>query len=138
MGLGPERASQITRLGSLARHGINFSLHSDLPMAPVQPLLAVATAVTRTSVSGKVHGPEQRVSLDSALRAVTIDAAWSLRMDREIGSIAAGKRADFAVLEQDPYEVAAAEIGTIGIPATVFEGEVFPVLQPSLARLHSP
>ena len=138
VGLGPERASQITRLGSLARHGINFSLHSDLPMAPVQPLLAVATAVTRTSVSGKVHGPEQRVSLDSALRAVTIDAAWSLRMDREIGSIAAGKRADFAVLEQDPYEVAAAEIGTIGIPATVFEGEVFPVLQPSLARLHSP
>ncbi|HJN93605.1 MAG TPA: amidohydrolase [Dehalococcoidia bacterium] len=127
VGLGPERASQMTRLGSLERWGVNFSLHSDLPMGPVEPLLAVQTAVTRESTSGRIHGPEQRVSLDRALRAVTIDAAWSLRMDREIGSIAAGKSADFTVLDADPFEVAPSEIGALPIRATVFEGGVFPV-----------
>ncbi len=127
VGLGPERASQMTRLGSLARHGVNITLHSDLPMGPVRPLLAVGTAVTRRSQSGVVHAAEQRIDLERALRAVTIDAAWSLRLDREIGSIAAGKRADFAVLDADPFEVEPEAIKDIRVVATVFEGAVFGV-----------
>ena len=125
VGIGPERASQMTRLGSLGRNGVNFSLHSNLPMGPVQPLLAVSTAVTRESSSGPVHGEHQRISVELAMRAITIDAAWSLRMDREVGSIAAGKKADFTVLAEDPFEVDHGGIKDIPVVATVFEGAVF-------------
>ncbi|MEQ6899835.1 amidohydrolase [Nocardioides sp. YIM 152588] len=126
-GLGAERANQMTRVGSLVRAGVPVSLHSDLPMGPVQPLLAVSTAVTRQSASGTVRGEHQRVTLEQALRAITIDAAWALHQDHELGSIAAGKRADLTVLDEDPYDVEPAAIRDIGVHATVFEGTVFPV-----------
>ena len=58
---------------------------------------------------------------------MTVDAAWSLRMDHEIGTIAAGKKADFTVLDEDPYEVAPYKVKDIRVWGTVFEGQVFPV-----------
>lgn len=122
VGLGYERTSQMTRLGSLARNDVPFTMHSDLPMGPLEPLRAVSTAVTRRTSSGQVLGPDQAVSLDAALRAVTIDAAWSWRLDRDLGSIAPGKIADFAVLSEDPCAVASEDIGDIEIWGTVFEG----------------
>jgi predicted amidohydrolase YtcJ len=69
--------------------------------------------------------PEQAVSVDAALRAVTIDAAWSLRLDHEVGSIAVGKKADFVVLEKNPYDVRPSQIRDIPIWGTVYEGRVF-------------
>jgi len=65
------------------------------------------------------------VSVEAALRAVTIDAAWSLRLDDEVGSIAVGKKADFVVLEESPFDVRPSRIRDIGIWGTVFEGRVF-------------
>lgn len=124
VGVGHERASQMTRHGSLARHGVRFTMHSDCPMGPIKPLLAVQTAVTRTTASGAVLGLDQAVTLDQALAAVTIDAAASLRMDAEIGSIVAGKKADFTVLDEDPYEVQPAQLEKIPIWGTVFEGQI--------------
>jgi urease alpha subunit len=56
-------------------------------------------------MSGKVFAPTERLTLDHALRAVTIDAAYGIGMDSELGSIEAGKLADFAVLDEDPYAV---------------------------------
>jgi predicted amidohydrolase YtcJ len=70
---------------------------------------------------------EERASLHAALRAVTIDAAWIMRRENDIGSIRADKLADFAVLEEDPYEVGAEGLKDIPIWGTVFEGEVHPV-----------
>ena len=134
VGVGPERANQMVRLGSLVRNGVKVTLHSDLPMGPVRPLLAVWSVTTRKTDTGTVRGPEEALTLDQALRAVTVDAAWSLRMDHEIGSIAAGKKADFAVLEEDPYAVPLDEVKDIGVWGTVFEGEVFPVLDASPSR----
>lgn len=125
-GLGYARAAQMTRLGSLARAGIPFTMHSDCPMGPIEPLLAVTTAVTRRTASGRVLGPEQAVSVEAALRAVTLDAAWSLRLDHEVGSIAPGKRADFVVLEKSPFDVKPRHIRDIEIWGTVYEGRVFP------------
>lgn len=127
IGLGAERANNMVRLGSLARHDVPFSLHSDLPMGPVKPLLAVTTATTRQTNSGTVRGIGQAVTVDQALRAVTIDAAWMLRKDHEIGSLVAGKKADFTILTEDPFEVEAAHIKDIPILATVFEGTVFEI-----------
>lgn len=126
-GLGPSRAAQITRIGDLARHGIPFTLHSDCPMGPIKPLWAVCSAVTRRTQAGNVLGEHQAVTLDQALRAITIDAAWTLRQDRDLGSLAAGKIADMAILEEDPYEVAPDDIKNISVWGTMFEGQVFPV-----------
>jgi predicted amidohydrolase YtcJ len=124
-GVGFARASQMTRLGSLYRAGVPFTMHSDLPMGPIEPLLAVTTAVTRKGASGRVLAPEQAVSVDAALRAVTIEAAWSLRIDDEVGSIAPGKSADFAVLEKSPFDVRPSLIRDIGVWGTVYEGRIF-------------
>ena len=124
-GVGYARASQMTRLGSLARAGVPFTMHSDCPMGPIEPLLAVTTAVTRRTAEGEVMGADQAVDVEAALRAVTIDAAWSLRLDDEVGSIAPGKRADFAVLAKSPFDVRPRDIRNIPIRATVYEGRVF-------------
>tara|TARA_B100000745_G_scaffold157317_1_gene102997 strand:+ start:290 stop:658 length:369 start_codon:yes stop_codon:yes gene_type:complete len=116
------------RLGTLVRNGVVVTLHSDLPMGPVRPLLAVWSVVTRKTSSGTVRGPEEALTLDQALKAITIDAAWSLRMDHEIGSIAPGKKADFVVLDKNPYSVAIDDVKDIHIWGTVFEGTVYPAM----------
>jgi predicted amidohydrolase YtcJ len=126
-GLGPERAANLSPLGGLARAGVRFSFHSDAYMAPAEPLTLAWVATNRIASDGKVWGPDQRVSLDLALRAITIEAAWSLGLEGEIGSIAPGKRADFTVLERDPYEVPLEELNRIPIWGTVFEGRVYPI-----------
>lgn len=127
-GLGPQRAADIAPLGGLLRAGVPFSFHSDFPMAPVEPLRLIATAVNRVASDGVVWGEDEKIPLDAALRAVTIEAAWSLGMENEIGSIEEGKRADFTVLGADPYEVEPAMLGDIPIRGTVLEGVPHPLL----------
>ena len=77
-GLGPERAAEISPLGSLARAGVPTSFHSDFPMAPAAPLLLAWVAVNRIASDGRVWGPHQRLELTAALRAITIEGARSL------------------------------------------------------------
>lgn len=127
LGLGPERASQIVRAGSLVREGVPVSFHSDFTMAPAEPLFFVTIAATRKTADGVVMAPEERLTVHQALRAITIDAAYCLKQDDQIGSIVAGKKADFTILEQDPYKVAPEEIRNIKIWGTVFEGKPFPI-----------
>ena len=125
--LGPDRGSQMVRLGSLERHGVPFALHSDSPMAPLSPLTLAYNASNRITINGHQTGARERISLDAALRAITIDAAWVMGWEDEIGSVRAGKRADFTVLESDPYQVGASGLRDIAIWGTVFEGELFPL-----------
>jgi predicted amidohydrolase YtcJ len=120
--IGHERASQMARLGSLARAGVPFGLHSDFTMAPAHPLTSVWVAVNRFAESGAVLGENERVSVHQALRAITIDAAWVMGQENMIGSIQSGKKADFTVLDEDPYGVDTARLKDIAIHATVFEG----------------
>jgi len=127
VGLGPGRAHYMVRLKSLLDNGVKVSLHSDFTMAPAEPLRLAWVAVNRFSASGEVLGPGERITVGQALRAVTIDAAYAIQMEDEIGSIVAGKLADFTVLEQDPYEVGADELKDIPIWGTVFEGRLFPI-----------
>lgn len=126
-GLGPQRAADIAPLGGLLRAGVPFSFHSDFPMAPAEPLRLIATAVNRVASDGAVWGDDEKIPLDAALRAVTIEAAWSLGLENEIGSIEEGKRADFTVLGADPYEVEPAMLGDIAIRGTVLEGVPHPL-----------
>ena len=135
-GLGADRAAQITRCGSLVRAGIKLSFHSDFMMAPSEPLLLAWCAATRTTGSGKVVSPDERLTLMQALRGITIDAAWAMRVEHEVGSIAAGKRADFCVLLDDPFELGVERLKDLRIAGTVFEGTPHMLAQPT-ASLHA-
>ncbi len=138
LGLGPERASQIVRAGSLLRSGMRVSFHSDFMMAPIEPLMLAWCAATRTTKSGREVSPEEQLTLEQALRGITIDAAFGLHMDHEIGSIVAGKKADFTVLEDDPYELGVKRLKDVRIAGTVFEGDVHLLAQPLASVLSAP
>lgn len=120
--LGPDRSAQMVPLGSVERAGIPLALHSDAPMAPLEPLTLAWAASNRVTINGNATGQNQRISLETALRGITIDAAWIMGWENEIGSIRAGKRADFTVLEGDPYAVGVQGLRDIPIWGTVFEG----------------
>lgn len=125
-GLGPARADAMVRSASVLRRGIPLSFHSDLPMGPADPLALAWCGVNRTTPSGRIAGPEQRISVHDALRAVTIEAAYSWRMEDELGSITPGKLANFTVLGEDPYAVAPENLNRIAVLGTVYEGRWFP------------
>jgi predicted amidohydrolase YtcJ len=127
-GLGPERADMMVRAASVLRRGIPLSLHSDLPMGPAAPLALASFAVNRRTPAARVAGPEQRITVHEALRAVTLEAAFSWRMEDELGSITAGKAANFAVLAEDPYAVEPERLGDIAVLGTVYEGRWFPAM----------
>lgn len=124
--MGYDRASQMARVGTMAREGVPFALHSDCPMAPAQPLLLAWTAVNRLSAEGRVLAPEERLTVHQALRAITIDAAFMLGLEDDLGSVVAGKSADFTVLAEDPYRLTPGELKDIPVWGTLFEGRVFP------------
>jgi hypothetical protein len=127
VGIGPERAARMVPLKDAADAGMHISFHSDMPMAPAKPMQLVWSAVNRFTAEGDVAGPEQRVDLDTALRAITIDAAHSIRLENEVGSITPGKYANFTILEANPYEVAPEDLADVGVWGTVLEGRVQPV-----------
>jgi predicted amidohydrolase YtcJ len=125
-GLGPDRASQMSRLGSLERKGVPLGLHSDFNMAPIDPLYLAWVASNRVTLAGNVRAPAERLSLDKALRAITIEAAQVIGMDESVGSIASGKKADFAVLDRDPRIGGAPALQEVDVLGVVFEGRWFP------------
>ena len=126
LGVGPERSANMVPLGDVVKNGASLSFHSDMPMAPAKPLQLVWAAVNRVTAEGQVAGPEHKVTLDRALAAVTIDAAYSIQQEREAGSIAVGKRANLTILEQSPYEVPAAHLKDISVWGTMLAGRVQP------------
>ena len=103
--MGPERAANMSPGGWALEAGLRFTSHMDTPVLPMLPLQAVWSQIERKTTSGEVLGPHQRVSPMQALRAVTIDAAWQVFMDDELGSIEPGKIADLVVLSGNPLTV---------------------------------
>jgi predicted amidohydrolase YtcJ len=101
-----------------------MAIHSDAPVTPMGPLFTASCAVNRKTMSGRVLGPAQRITVDEALRAITLGAAYTLKMDAELGSIEAGKRADFAVLGQDPTAIDPAHLADVPVLGTVTGGHV--------------
>ncbi|QTD55585.1 amidohydrolase [Parasphingorhabdus cellanae] len=128
-GLGPDRAAQMNRLGSLERKGVPLGLHSDFNMAPINPLYLAWVASNRITLDGNVKAPQEKLSLDKALRAITIEAAQVIGLDAMVGSIATGKKADFTVLDRDPYQGGAAKLQEIEVKGVVFEGRWFPATE---------
>jgi predicted amidohydrolase YtcJ len=120
--IGAERAADYMPAGTATRMGMRLSYHSDAPMTEPDPLLAIQTAVTRRTASGTVLGPHQCVDIDAAIKAMTIDAAFQLGMEDEVGSIAIGKRADFVVLRENPQKVGSEKLASIEVCGTWRDG----------------
>jgi predicted amidohydrolase YtcJ len=128
--LGPVRAARMNPLASARRHGLRFGLHSDSWVTPIDPLHAVWVAATRTTSSGAVLGPDERIGVEDALRAVTIDSAYLLGEETTKGSIERGKLADFAILDREPTDTDVDSIPDIAVQATVLGGRVHAVPAP--------
>lgn len=101
----PEHGSRWQAFADAVDAGVVVSLHNDGSVSPPTPILNVQTAATRRTKSGRIHAPNQAISVDAALRAHTIDAARTLHREHLVGSIAVGKLADFVELSADPYAV---------------------------------
>jgi predicted amidohydrolase YtcJ len=121
--LGQERAARISPLASALRHGLRFTIHNDTPVTPVNPLLLVWCSVNRLTKDGQVLGPDQRIGVFEALRAVTSDAAWQNHEEKSKGTIEPGKLADFVVLAENPFTVKPERLKDIEIVQTIVGGD---------------
>ena len=125
VGLGPDRARRITPLRGLADRDVLLSLHSDFGMAPADPLALAWSSITRETISGARMNPPEGLTINEALKAITIDAAHVLGLEKDLGTIEAGKLADFTVLDQSPYDVGPEQLKSIKVWGVVFEGKKF-------------
>ena len=96
--------------------------HNDPPVTPEEPLRNISVAATRVAPSGRVLAPEERLTIEQAIRAQTIDAAWQLFADDIVGSLEVGKYADMVVLSADPRAVPPEEIADLEVQATFLAG----------------
>ena len=125
MTMGPDRANRMNDARAALDCGVALAIHSDAPVTPLGPLFTAWCAVNRMTPSGRVLGASHRISVAEALHAITMGAAWTLKADHEIGSIEVGKRADFAVLEDDPLTTDPMKLKDVRVWGTVLGGKVF-------------
>ncbi len=121
---GPERAAFTDPAAACVKAGLPFTLHTDSPCSPPGPLALISTAMTRRCIiDNSIVGPDQAVSLDDAIRAVTIHAARQIGQSDRLGSLEKGKEADVTILESDPYKVSPDAIADIKVSETWVAGE---------------
>ncbi|KAF7321442.1 putative amidohydrolase YtcJ [Mycena kentingensis (nom. inval.)] len=127
--LGPERVKNLYAFRSIVAAGARIALGSDFPVESPNPLSGFYAAITRLSYEGtSPHGPdgwfpEERLTRNEALRGMTIDPAYASFSETTLGSLEAGKRADFVVLSQNIMTIAADQIMSTKVLATVIDGE---------------
>jgi predicted amidohydrolase YtcJ len=121
--LGPERAARISPAKSAQQLGVRFTLHCDTPVVPMEPLRLVWAAVNRRTTSGQELGPEERIDVTSALRAVTIDAAFQHFEEDLVGSLEPGKLADLVILGRSPLAEPPEKLADIPVLETIVGGE---------------
>jgi len=102
--------------------GITVPGASDYGPGPFEPLMALQSMVTRRDYRGREWGPNQKVTLDEALRIATINGAYASYEEKTKGSISSGKLADFVILEKDPHDVDPGTIKDIKVMRTVVGG----------------
>jgi predicted amidohydrolase YtcJ len=119
--LGEERASFISPTKSCLDKGIKFNNHTDYNVTPMNQLFTVWTAVNRVTRSGKVLGPDQRISPYDALKALTINSAYMYFEEDSKGSLKEGKLADLVILNQNPLKVEPMKIKDILVLETIKE-----------------
>jgi predicted amidohydrolase YtcJ len=123
--VGDERGRRWCPVASAKKIGANFAFHFDGPTSPNKPLETLQTVTTRKTVGGNVLGPEERISIDDAIRGYTINAAYQLFMEKEVGSIEPGKYADMIILNDNPRRIDPEKLSNIKVLATYVGGEEF-------------
>ncbi|HYA49489.1 MAG TPA: amidohydrolase [Burkholderiales bacterium] len=125
--IGPERARTTYAFRSLKEAGARLAFGSDWTVAPLDAVAGIYAAVTRRTLDGKHPDgwvPEQRISVDEAVRAYTVNGAYAQFAESEKGSIEAGKLADLVVLDRDIFKIPPADIAAARVRMTVFNGRV--------------
>jgi predicted amidohydrolase YtcJ len=120
--IGKERAERLMPIATALACGHRATLHADSPMYPPEPFKLMQTAVTRRTRDGDVVAPDEAISSEQALRAITLDAAWQLFCDDRIGSIEVGKLADFTVVDQNPLAIEPERLDQIEVIETWLGG----------------
>lgn len=121
--MGPERAARMSPTRSAMDRGMVYTIHTDAPIVPMDPMMLIWSAVNRISTSGALIGGAQRIPAAEALRATTINAAYQNFEDKERGSIEAGKYADLVILSDNLVKVDPMAIKDIKILETIVEGK---------------
>ncbi|WP_024442617.1 amidohydrolase [Mycobacterium sp. UM_WGJ] len=119
---GEEHGSRWMPAASAVATGMRISLHNDAPVTPEEPLRNISVAATRVAPSGRVLAPDERLTVEQAIRAQTLDAAWQLFADDVTGSLEVGKYADLVVLSADPRAVAPEAVADLEVRATFLAG----------------
>jgi hypothetical protein len=122
--LDADRAHRLQPYRELLDGGVRFALSSDAPVASHRPLDTIASAVSRTTVSGAVIGGDQALRVDEAIRACTADAAASYFADDRLGTLEVGKLADIVVLDRDLFTTPTADIGEVSVDLTLVGGAI--------------
>ena len=125
--IGMERCRTTYAFKSLLDAGATLALGSDWPVAPLNPLIGIYAAVTRQTTDGKNPGgwfPEQKLSLEEAIKGFTLDGAKTEFSEGEKGSLAEGKLADLVVLDRDLFAIEASEIKDVRVDMTVCDGQI--------------
>lgn len=120
--MGEQKAQRLDPIGSAVRLGLRCTTHSDYTVTNFEPLREMQTAMTRSMRAGGALNAEQAISLDEALKLKTSHAAWQVHADDE-GRIEVGNKADFTVLEKDPYHVPIDEIADLKVASTIVGGK---------------
>jgi hypothetical protein len=125
--LGPERTKGTYAFRSLLDTGAVLALGTDWTVAPLDPMLTIAAAVTRRTLDGKHPGgwlPEQKISVTEAVRAYTVGSAMAEFSEQAKGAVTAGKLADLVLLDNNIFECKPEEIQNARVVLTVFDGRV--------------
>ncbi|MEO1557488.1 MAG: amidohydrolase [Pseudomonadota bacterium] len=122
--IGLDRARRMDAVRSALDEGVCCAIHSDAPVTPLGPMFTAWCAVNRQTMSGLVLGAAECITVAEALELITLGAARTLKLDSEIGSISPGKRADFAILGDDPFAVDKTQLKDIPVLGTVFDGRI--------------
>ena len=120
--LGSARAGRILPLKLANDHSLKYTLHSDQPMFPGKPFSLLQTAVSRETKEGNILGEQYSISTYEALEALTVNAAWQIKMDEKIGSIKEGKYADLIILNTNPLESNTEDLKNIKVLKTFVHG----------------
>lgn len=121
--LGKNRADRISPTRSAKDRGLLYTIHTDTPIVPMEPMRLIWSAVNRITTSGMVLGAAQRIPVTDALRATTINAAYQNFEEKERGSIEVGKYADLVILSDNIVKVDPMAIKDIKVLETIVEGK---------------
>ncbi|MEZ5572807.1 MAG: amidohydrolase [Halioglobus sp.] len=122
--IGERMAQRMLPVRSAFAQGLRPTLHADSPMFPAEPFSLMQTALTRATSSGRQLNPEEGINMQQAVRAMTINGAYQLRIEDEAGSLEPGKWADLVIVDRNPHVTAADELNQIKVVDVYLGGEL--------------